>query len=297
MVRSFRPSEIEGEVLSRIESKNSNVSALKIARPILSRFIEFSDDREFSLDEPVEIRDELYSFYEKQSEHYSKIENQHLMPLKEMLRLLQKRATGKEELNVRMVRDTLKSSYFSDQDEYRFDILDDQILTKKQVTKLRNKFDEEKRFVVELFLQTTAKIGAIAALKHQNFPSSETDNLRIDFRQKYIPQSGVQPLEGERSRSVSIEENLAQLYFGSFFEEEGYIFGESPEEAHRYLRRVFGEMDSDLEFSVKPRRLRSTGAYLKLEEKTSEELRKIMGLESKDKIQRLKQVKKKSEEV
>lgn len=288
---SFRPSEIEDDVLQKINSERDG-RALKMARPILSRFVEFSNDEVFRLDEPVKLRNTIFRFYQKQqTENYKDIKNHHLMPMKKLLEYIAEEAQGEELWNAWMLKDTLSPRYFGEKETSHYvDRLDNKILEEKELEALRGSFDGEDKFILEMFLETTAKIGIIAALEHKNFPDSKFSEKTVDLRKQYVEQEGLKNLDETRSRSLEISEELATMYFRIFDSEEGYLFGEDPKRAHSHLRSRLREINGEFGFQVNPSILRDTGAYIKSKEMNIDELKELMGIETTSKIERYQQV-------
>lgn len=296
VLSEFRPSEVEGKVLAKIKDDTS--SGIKMARPIIARFIDYTENQLFSLDDPVTLRNEIFGFYSEQAERYDEIRNQHVMPIKKMLEFLQEKSAGENSLNMRMVRDTVKPAYFQNDivESYRIDELDNKILNSRELKILRNKFDGKTRFIIELFLETTAKIGVIAALSHKDFPQSRTDDYRINLRNQYSETDGLTSLNESRNRAVEISEDLATLYFKNFEKNsQGYLFGENPKKAHSYLRNEFRKINQDIEFKVNPHVLRDTGAYIKLDSREHSDLREKMGVKTDSRIEKYEKVRAKRE--
>ena len=294
-ITEFRPGQIEDDVLRKIDEETS--TGLKMGRPILSRFKEHSNNQVFSLEDPTILREEIFDFYFDQAERYDKIRNQHVMPLKKMLEYLEEKAEEENSWNMRMVRDTIKPSYFQNQiPKYSIDELDQKILTSQELDILRNKFEGDSRFIIELFLETTAKIGAIASIKHGDLPNSRTDNYQINFRKQYKENDGVIPLQGVRNRSIKINEEVVTLYLENYDKDgSGYIFAQSAKKSYSLLRSKFREINQELEFKITPNILRDTGAFQKLDLLSEDELKHKMGIKTDSRIEKYRKIKDKRE--
>lgn len=286
MKEEFYISDFEEEVIKELKKEGYHRSNISMARSTLEK-ISNTVEKPLNPANPQLMRERIFRFYENQND-YDQIKNMHIMPTK---KILQKAAENTEDIslkrNIEMVEETLKKGRFTNAEDIIED-LDEKILEKREKEKLPEKFEGAKKFALKLCLGVPAKIGALAAIKHEDFDEKQND---ITLKNQY-QQDGEKELGRTRRRLIEIDDELSQIYKEEIKPNDTeYLFGDNVKESYNNLRILLEEVNKEHNRSkITSSVLRDTSGYFKSSKMDSDDLRREMGLKTDIKVQRFRKV-------
>lgn len=284
MKEEFQVSDFKKEVIEELKGEDYVRSNISMARSILRKISE-SLDKPLDPDEPTEMRDKIFRFYENQDD-YESIDSMHVSPMK---KLLEKAADNTEERsakrNITMVKDTLDNLKNR---ENIIEQLNKKILEEDEKERILEDFNGEKKFALKLCLESSAKIGALAAIEDKQFKEGKN---KILLKSQY-KQDGERELGKDRHRRLEISDSLCKLYRKEIENKNrDYLFGNSLKGSYHNLRELLDSVDEEHDGSrISSSVLRDTSGYFKSLKMDSSELKREMGLKTDIKIKRFRKV-------